>query len=200
MTMKTSFLLLVLMLGACAGSARNDVAAVYDFGLPSPVVAPDGGWPKLALEVRSPPWLDASAIDYRLAYDDPLKRRHYVDSRWAGAPAGLIANRLRQQLGAADGNGNVAADCLLRVELQEFSQVFDSPQASRALLQGRASLIDGKRRPVAEREVSIEMTAATPDAPGGVKALVLAGNELGLQLAGWMDGLKKSKGLPACNR
>ena len=180
-------LLAALLLSACVGGAGNSVPSVtYDFGLPVARLAVGGAWPGLSLEVRSPPWFDSTNVDYRLAYADPLTRRQYVGSRWAGAPAQLIAQRLRQQLGVVSATANSATDCLIRVELQEFSQVFDSAQSSRAVLQAGVSLINSKRRVIAERRFVIEKSAITQDARGGVAALVQAGTELGRQTAAWL--------------
>ena len=123
---KLSILLACFLLAACAGGPRNaPPAEVYDFGLPAPPLAKDGGWSKLALEVRAPYWFDSLSIEYRLLYDDPLKLRSYAGSRWAGAPGLLLAQRLRQQLGFLGGSGRTAVSCVLRLDLQEFSQVFD---------------------------------------------------------------------------
>ena len=152
----------------------------------------------LAVDVHTPPWFDSPGIDYRLAYDDPLKRREYADSRWAANPGLLLTQRLHQQLGAPDAAGAAEA-CTLRIELQEFSQVFDSPQHSRALLQANAILTDAMRRVIAERQFVAEKNAATPDARGGVGALVEAGNELGQQLAHWLGALNaQSAGRSLC--
>ena len=191
--------LAAMLLNACVGGAGNvPPAVVYDFGLPAARLFADGTWSRLALEVRSPSWFDSLNVDYRLAYEEPLKQREYSASRWAGAPGILLAQRLRQQLGTVSANGNTAVDCLLRVELQEFSQIFDSPQQSRAVLLGNVSLIDARRQLVAERQVSIEKPSATSDAHGGVNALVAASTELGLQLADWLAGLEKQNALKAC--
>ncbi len=188
-----------LLLSACVGGARNtSPIAVYDFGLPATRLIADGSWSKLALEVRSPPWFDSLNVDYRLAYEDPLKQREYAGSRWAGAPGILIAQRLRQQLGTVAVSGNALSDCLLRVELQEFSQVFDSPQRSRGVLQGSVSLIDGKRQLVAERQLAIEKPVATADAQGGIDALVAASSELGQKIADWLAGLERAGTLKSC--
>lgn len=190
-----------LLLGACVGGVKNtSPMTVYDFGLPAKRLVTDGSWSGLAVDVRSPSWFDSLNVDYRLAYEDPLKQREYASSRWAGAPGELLAQRLRQQLGAVSATANTAADCLLRVELQEFSQVFDAPQQSRAVVQGRVSLIDAGRQIVAEQSVSIEKTANLPNAAGGVKALVEASNDLGLQLVDWMTGLQKNNLLGRCSR
>jgi cholesterol transport system auxiliary component len=186
-------ILFALLLTACVGGARNELpVTVYDFGLPAARLSPDGQWSRLALEVRSPSWFESLNVDYRLAYDDPLKQREYAGSRWAGTPASLILLRLRQQLGAVSTSGNIAVSCLLRVEMQEFSQVFDSPEKSRGVLQAAISVIDGKRQVVAARQMSIEKAAATPDARGGIKALAEASDEFGRRLADWLESLDKA--------
>ena len=197
--MKISLLLLAALLGGCAGSTRNTSAiAVYDFGLASSIEKaelPANVNGKVALDVKTVPWLDAP-IDYRLVYDDPFKRHQYANSRWAGAPAAMLDQRLRQQLGMA-GAGS-AAGCLLRIDIQEFAQVFDSPQSSHGVLHGRASLIDGKRRVIADRAISIEKIADTPDASGGARALIQSTRELGHELAAWLGQLDRKNDLAKC--
>jgi cholesterol transport system auxiliary component len=198
---RSLIMLLAFLLSACVGGARNaPPVTVYDFGLPAARLAGDGKWSHVALDVRSPPWFESLNVDYRLAYEDPLKQREYGGSRWAGTPAALLLLRLRQQLGTVSVGGNAAASCLLRVELQEFSQVFDSPGKSRGVLQSSVSLIDSKRQLVAERQMTIAKTAATPDARGGVTALVEASDEFGKQLADWLDALDKTGSAKSCLR
>ena len=194
----------VLSLGGCAGTVRGKApVAVYDFGQPvradaGNVEAEKSGLAgRLALDVRAAPWLDGTGIDYRLAYGDPLRRSQYADSRWAAQPALLLAQQLRRQIGFAAVD-SVAADCVLRVELQEFSQVFATPLASQGVLQGQVSLIDGKRRLIAGQALNIERPAPIPDAAGGVQALVQTGQELGRQLAAWLDRLEREGGLKTC--
>ena len=198
--MKRAFLLLlVLLLNACVGIQGNtSPGVVYDFGLPAMRPISDVPWSRMALEVRSPSWFDSVNVDYRLAYEDPLKRYQYAGSRWAASPASLIAQRLRQQLGAVSTTGNTTVNCLLRVELQEFSQVFDSPQQSRGVLQGRVSLIDSRQRILAERPVFLEIPAKSSDAHGGVIALVAANAALGQQLAKWLENQKDDSSLKNC--
>lgn len=196
-----SILLAAVLLGGCAAGARNGPAVVvYDFGLPAARLPAGGAWSGLALEVRAPSWFDSLNVDYRLAYDDPLKQREYIGSRWAGTPGALLAQRLAQQLGSASAGGTagVIASCLLRVELQEFSQVFDSAQQSRGLLQASVRLIDAKRQLLAERQLRIEQPASSPDAQGGVNALVAASSDFGVQLADWLDGLENGKAIARC--
>ena len=189
-------LIVLLLLGGCAVGARNTPPlTVYDFGLPAARLSATESWPRVALEVKSPVWFDSLNIDYRLAYDNPLKQREYADSRWAGAPGVLLAQRLRQQLGTVNDSGGSA--CLLRVDLQEFSQVFVSPQQSQALVQANVQLLDARRQLLATRQLAVERPAASADAAGGVAALVAAGTEFGVQLAAWLasaDGAGKACG------
>ena len=185
-------LIVLLLLGGCAGDARNTPSAVvYDFGLPATRSPTAELWPRLALDVRSPAWFDSLNIDYRLAYDDPLKLREYAHSRWAGPPGVLLAQRLRQQLGTVNDGGSSA--CLLRIELQEFSQFFASPQQSRALVQASVQLFDARRQLLAAWQLAIETPAASADAPGGVKALVSASSDFGVQLASWLAGVDSAR-------
>jgi len=153
---------------------------------------------RISLEVWAAPWLETTHIDFRLDYDDPLKRRQYADSRWAASPRTMVAQQLRRQLGFVDVNGGVAVDCLLRVELHEFSHVFGSVQESRGVLQGQFNLIDGKRRTVAVRPVSIEVVAAAENAQGGVWALVQSSREMGQELSTWLEQLERNGGLKSC--
>ncbi|EXI75876.1 MAG TPA: ABC-type transport auxiliary lipoprotein family protein [Candidatus Accumulibacter phosphatis] len=192
-------LLAASLLAACSGSVRNQpLAESYDFGLPLARLADEGRWSAVALEVRMPYWFDTLTIEYRLLYENPLKLRSYAASRWAAAPAQLLAQRLRQQLGLSVAGGRSAPACLLRIELQEFSQVFATPQQSSAVLQGQAILLDAKQRIIAERLLTIERPAASADARGGVAALAAASTELGAELLAWLNDVEKRGRLKEC--
>ncbi|WP_300455597.1 ABC-type transport auxiliary lipoprotein family protein [Accumulibacter sp.] len=194
-----SVLLAACLLGACAGGTRYPPPVVYDFGMPAQRLTEGGHWSTLALEIKAPRWFDSPAIEYRLLYDNPLLLHGYAGSRWAGAPAQLLAQRLRQQLALVGGGGQSSVSCLIRFELQEFSQVFDTPQRSRSLLQGQASLLDmAQSRRVDERRFAVEQPADSADARGGVHALVLASDQLGRQLAAWLNDLEKRGRLKGC--
>lgn len=196
---KLSMWLLVCMLTACSSVPRNSPQlVVYDFGLPVQRLGEGPGWSNLVLDIRAPYWFDSLSIEYRLLYDDPLKLRSYAGSRWAGAPGLLLAQRLRQQLGLISGSARTAVACLLRLDLHEFSQAFDTPQRSRGVLLGAATVLDAKHRIVAERLLSVERPALSADAGGGVHALVEASDELGRQLAGWLYDLQKADRLHNC--
>ena len=82
----------------------------------------------------------------------------------------------------ADG---VRADYTLRLELEEFSQVFDTADKSRAVVRLRASLIRN-RGIVVQQSFGIERASATPNAEGGVQALIAASDEAGNSLIDWL--------------
>lgn len=181
-----------LALGACAVVPKNaPPVVVYDFGPPLTRVSTNGAWLGLVLAVRSPPWFDSLNVDYRLAYDDPLVLREYAGSRWAGSPGVLLAQRLAQQLGTlGDGSVGGNAACLLRIDLHEFAQRFDTPQSSSGVVQGSVSLFDARRRLLGERYFAVDQPASRADAQGGAKALMLASNEIGRQIADWLATLE----------
>lgn len=180
-------LLCCLSMAGCFTSGKrggDTPLAIYDFG-PSPasLLAAPRKTP-LAFEVRAPLWFDSMGIDYRLAYVDAARLREYARARWAGPPAQLLQQRLTQQLDLSP-SGLGQARCLLRLEVTEFSQIFSSAKQSRGVVQGRAVLLDRARRTLAEMPVNLERPAETPDARGGVGALILAADQLAADLAVW---------------
>lgn len=185
--MRVFLSLAALALAGCVpNTVRQNEAAVFDFG------APAGGWPAPALrklDVAAPSWLGTSAMQYRLAYTDAARRRAYVDSRWAAPPAELLERSLRRR--AVDAAAQPASSCRLRLELDEFVQVFDTAQASRQLLAVRARLLSRGEQPLAARSFTVERPAGA-DARGGVAATAAAVQELGDQLAAWLAAEKSA--------
>lgn len=193
-------LFLAAMLGGCftAGKRGSEAGmSLHDFGPPPPVKAVAGRRGQVALEVRMPLWLDGLGINYRLSYADASQLREYARSRWAGPPAQLVGQRLRQELDLAT-PGQVRGKCVLRLELTEFGQVFASPNDSIGLLQGRAFWLDPARQPLAERRLSIGSPAATADARGGVAALRAGVDRLADELLAWERELAAGGQLRAC--
>ncbi|HEX9192290.1 MAG TPA: ABC-type transport auxiliary lipoprotein family protein [Burkholderiales bacterium] len=183
---------LALAGAACSiAPVSGGVIANYDFG-PAPAATPTQPLRQVLLvyDVVAPAWLDSSFIRYRLAYQDAARPQAYADSRWVMSPAALLTGRLRGQLAASGGAGIVrpgdgARDqYALRVELDEFTQIFDAPGKSRAVVRVRASML-GNRSLLAQREFSVERHVETPDAEGGVRALIEASDEAIGQLVEW---------------
>lgn len=188
-------LLLGLSLAGCLTGGRrggDSATTAYDLGLPPAVAAGETAW---QLEVRAPAWLDGSAMIYRLAYADAAQWREFSQARWVAPPAGLLERRLQRLLGYAAAGKR--SGCLLRLELDEFSQVFTAPQRSHALLQVRASWFDAGRKPLLVKPLRIEQAVPAgraADAQSGVTALVEAVGMLAEQIAA------QEKTLPAVCR
>ncbi len=192
--LRAALLLSLSLIAGCAiGPQSREAMASYDFGLPrsgkdaNPRLQQD----LLIAEVTAPAWMDNSNIHYRLAYQDPARPQAYALSRWVMSPAALLGQRLRASIARASTAGvfvpadGVRAGYTLRLELEEFSQMFDAVDRSRAVLRLRASLI-GPRNIVAQQGFNLEHPAATPDAEGGVRALIAASDAAGEKLIDWL--------------
>ena len=191
---------LVLLLGACALPGPATRPAVYDFG-PGALSATssDSVTPRPALviePVEAPAALEGNAVLYRLAYADNQQLQPYALARWSMTPAQLLAQRLREQLGQRytvlkPGDGGAANALTLRVELEEFSQLFATPTSSIGLLRLRATATPfvaagGK---VAQRSFVVQRSATSADAPGGVRALTQATDAALQELDRWLQEL-----------
>ena len=141
-----------------------------------------------------------TAVLYRLAYTDARQLRPYQMARWAMPPAQLVQQALRNELGerravlsaddalaaaregtGSNSNSSAAAvagagslPTVLRVELEEFSQVFSSASASAGLVRLRATLVeptaDGEKL-LGQRLFTAQVPAPSADASGGTRAL-----------------------------
>lgn len=186
-----------LALAACVNGTPS-APAEYDFG---PAAAPREEPPRLRREitvasVTAPAWLDSPALVYRLAYRDASQPRSYVESRWVAPPAELFTAQLRQRLAATTRSGVLApADGVrtattLRVELLEFSQVFEASDRSHALVRVRAVLVEDGRL-VAQTSFSADQPAASANAAGGARALTRAADAVIERLIAWTaDAMK----------
>ncbi len=193
-------ILMCLCLASCIGTGKRggDAAlAVYDFGQPVADSSRSEWRGKLAIEVRAPLWIDSLGIGYRLAYSDPKRLREYTQSRWAGPPAQLVQQRLIRQLGLMPG-GQGGTRCVLRIDIDEFSQIFATPNVSHGVIQGRVQLLDRSRTSLAIQELSIEKPAPSADARGGVAALTAAVDQLVADLLAWEQQLTAGGKAAAC--
>lgn len=190
-----------LLVAGCVnvGKRSSDQSvAIYDFGkLTSPLVNTANGSMAYALEVRTPRWLDSSAMNYRLGDDKSSRRNEYSLSRWAATPAQLIEHRLRYQLGLASAGQN-GVRCVLVVEVDEFVQTFSSATESNGLLQGNVRLLDRSRNGLSAWRFQFDVPAVTPDASGGVAALIVAVDHLGKAIFNWMESSDGSAARSAC--
>jgi cholesterol transport system auxiliary component len=121
-------------------------------------------------------------------------------------PAQLLRQRLREQLGAqrtvlALGEAGpvlavtstqpfVAQPAVVRIELEEFSQLFDTPQTSTGLVRVRATVLQtgsAGARSSSQQTFIARRPAASADAAGGVKALTQATDDVITQLNAWLQ-------------
>jgi cholesterol transport system auxiliary component len=180
------------LLAACATPQAPTAKAVYDFGpmLSTPAAAPTAAasGPTISLgTVEASSALESTQVLYRLAYADAQQLRPYAQARWSMPPAQLLRLRLRDALSA---RGTVlskpdAAGWVLKIELDEFSQLFDSATSSSAVVRLHASLLQGDKL-VAQRSLLARAPAPSADAPGGVRALTAATDDAVQQLSTWV--------------
>jgi cholesterol transport system auxiliary component len=195
----SSFIALFLIAG-CATPQAPVAKAVYDFG-PALVGQPGSAaatpqMPLLAAtqvplalaDIEANGALEGLGVSYRLAYADAQQLRSYALARWSMPPAQLLRLRLRDALsqrGPVLGTTDTAAGWLLKVELDEFNQVFASADSSSAVVRMRATLLHANTL-VAQRSVQAQALAPSLDAAGGVRALTLASDDAVAQLASWV--------------
>ena len=209
--MKKILVLVIVLLAGCASVPHvRTTPTVYDLGLlqsndASVLVNQPRLWASLLVaEATAPVWLSSQMIHYRLTYHDPAQAHAYANSRWAAAPAALLTQRIRSRIATVTGNGvvgggdGVQADYALRFELEEFSQVFDTAEQSRAVVRLRASLVErGTRRFLAQRNFNVEQAAPTADAAGAVRALTEASDKLTGDLIDWLATRLEEEGKKA---
>jgi cholesterol transport system auxiliary component len=199
-------ILLGLLLAGCAAAPDKPVrATLYDFGPgPGPTAAAAGtpaSLPALVLaDVESSAALDSSAVFYRLGYADAHQLHPYAQARWSAPPPQLVRQRLREQLAQVRpvldlGESSALARTggvmprVLRIELEEFSHLFDSQTQSWGLVRLRATLLEntpGGEKLVAQRAIVMRKPAPSADAPGGVRALAAATDAAAEEIGQWL--------------
>ena len=200
----TAIFVLVSVAGCSALPEPPVQPVLYDFGPASlPATAPAKALPALALATLDNAGQPdgSTAVHYRLAYADARELRPYQQARWSQPPIQLMRQRLQAHLGqqravigTLGAQASVRVDgqppALLRVELEEFSQVFDSPERSVGLVRLRATLT----RPgslgeslLAQRLFEAQAPAPSPDATGGTRALAQGADQVAAALAQWLE-------------
>lgn len=182
-------------------------ALVYDFG-PGPMTAPEpaaASRPRLILgEVEAPAALEGTALLYRLAFSNPQQLLPYSQAKWSMPPAQLIRLRLQELFGrsrlvlgptdaSAGGPPGVTGTLVLRLELEEFSHYFESPQSSVGLLRLRATVsaqAPQGDRVLGQRLVVVRRPSSSADAAGGARALAEAVAAAAEELEPWISQLR----------
>ena len=148
--------------------------------------------------------LENQAVLYRLGYVDDQQLRPYSQARWTMPPAQLVRQRMRERLsqqrvvlnareGVALNRSQNTNLPMLRLELEEFSQLFTAPDASIGLIRLHATLVEitpSGERLLAQRNLSVQRPATSADAAGGVRALTAATNAAIDELDQWVRQIK----------
>jgi cholesterol transport system auxiliary component len=184
------------LLAGCAAKGRQD--ALYDLGMLRNLhSAPSSALPALPpisiAEIRSPSWLDNTLMFYRLNYANDQQPRPYANSRWTMPPAQLLAQRLKSRIAQAGGAALPAADGtvnvpLLRIEADDFMQIFDTPGQSVAQIGLRAAVFNG-RTLIAQKTFMKQAPAPSTDAAGGARALADASDAIITDMMMWLAAL-----------
>ena len=190
----------------CATPDKPTRAILYDFGPggTAPVTQSLTLPPLVLADIDSTGALDSSAINYRLGYADAHQLRPYANSRWTSPPPQLIRQRLREQLGrdrpvldltesAALARSGGQLPRVLRIELEEFSHLFESETQSWGLVRLRTTVLENTtagEKLLAQRIVIVRQPASTPDAAGGVRAMAAAVDGAAAEIGQWLAQLR----------
>lgn len=187
--MKKTMLLAVLLLAGCgAGSKSISTVAHYDLGAMQPAPNNRIVASLRSIDVFAVSWLDSPAMQYRLLYTANQRRQNYAESRWVAPPAELLGHALKKRMLSGEAGGA----CRLRVDLDEFAQVFDSAKSSRAQLEVRVQLVaPGSSEILARRSFGLSRPSGSADAAGGVAALAATVEALSAEMHDWLGGLDR---------
>ena len=194
------------VLAACSALPDKPAPVVrYDFGLPAPASTASTsavtGTPLVMAKVKATGAIDTStAIVYRLAYADDRERHPYSQARWSAPATQLIQQRVRDTLsqrravlmdddGATQALVPAALPAMLRVEVDEFSQVFDSTSSSRGVVRVRATLTELTPRGekwLGQQVIDISEPASSADVAGGTAAMAAATTKVAQQIDQWL--------------
>ncbi|HSW19913.1 MAG TPA: ABC-type transport auxiliary lipoprotein family protein [Ramlibacter sp.] len=156
-------------------------------------------------EIEAAGSLEGTGVLYRLVYADAQQLRAYGQSRWSAPAPQLVRRTLAERLArdrvvlnpgeaALLSRSGATPAQVLRLELQEFAQVFDSPRQSSARLRLRATLFEVSARGeevLAQRVFELSRAAATADAAGGVQALAAAVQGAADDIAQWAREIRR---------
>lgn len=177
-----------VLAAGCAGTPAAISDIRYDLGPPNPA-ASAGTLPAVkVLDVTAPENLESDKLIYRLSYADAQQTASYANSHWTMAPSQLLTQRLR---GALSSRGTVLTGAdgvhapVLKVDLSEFEQIFDSQSESHAAVTARATLTQNGKV-IGQRTFIARAPSSSADAAGGAQALSAASDDLVAQISAWL--------------
>lgn len=188
-------ILLANLLAGCATKATP--LTLYDFGTLPPLARGVKLAPLAMAEPIGSAFLDNPLMFYRLAYANDQQPKPFGESRWSIAPAQLLGQRFKARLGQA-GSTVISADDgainvpLLRLEADDFGQIFDRPNHSVGRVTLRAAVFNG-RVLLAQKSFTQQRSATRADAAGGARALALATDAVISDVLDWLGTLSLPK-------
>ena len=185
--------LCLLLVAGCA-STREPANVLYDFGAAVPAPgAPALSGTLVVTDVTGAVALDSERMFYRLNYADPLQARSYAGSRWSTTPLQMLTARVKTRLAQAGAKVLGVTDAangvpILRMDVDNFVQAFDSAGASHAELTVRASLFRGHAL-VDQKTFTRRANAGSADAAGGARALAEVSDAASADMVAWLATL-----------
>lgn len=188
---------MAVLLGACA--SKGEPTAQYDFG-PLPAAVPAAAsaiGAVIVADVTGPAALDSERMHYRLLYADARQSRPYAYNQWTSPPTQLLTQRLRARLAQAgvrvlSTTDAAASATVLRMEVEDFAQNFDSATHSSGVLRLRASVFRHHKL-VDQATFSRSADAPSADAAGGAHALADASDAVAADVLRWLATLAPAK-------
>lgn len=185
---------LVLALLLCACASQRALPVRYDLdGIEAQLPSERRFRATLAIpRIQAPSWLRSTALVYRLAYAPPAYLRSYALSEWITPPGDLLTLRLRERIAQANDGFTLArlpdrADGYrLDVALDNFAQVFRSPDRSRCVVTLTATVLQAGDRVVAQRTFRSDRPAPSANAAGAVEGLATATDADFEQILTWL--------------
>ena len=187
-----------LLLAGCASSSQSTSA--YDFGPVPGLATPASQHPLpsiIVADVSGPASLDTERMHYRLLYADAHQARPYAYNQWSNPPLQLLTQRIKTRIAQAGVKVLSATDAaasitLLRIEVDDFAQNFDSATRSSGHIGLRASVFRGHKL-VDQKSFERSSLAPTPDAAGGAHALADSSDALAGDILAWLAALPLQK-------
>lgn len=194
---KISIIFLAILLAGCTFIPKASPSiSTYDLG-PARLSTPDPTSSPITIQIANisaPVWLDTQSIYYRLAYHDPARIYTYARSRWNAPPAQLLTERFKQYFATqnihSQRKNHTLVNYLLKIDLEEFTQIFNTPDNSEAVIQLRATLYEPTSHYlIAQHDFLGKQTTQTADAAGAIAAFILVSDHLLNELIQWISNV-----------
>lgn len=163
----------------CSSVGRKSAVVFHDLGVPQVQLEQFDGH-TLEVRVDAPLWVDDSRIYYRQLFHDPTAVRFYSLDKWLSRPSEII----RQQMLSI----RLMHSMILKIQLLNFEQQFDSPQTAKSILIFNADVYDSKpHQHLKSRKFVFEQYNVSADADGAVQSFSEIMKKARLQVHQWLN-------------